>query len=77
MRTLFEESPDAIVEPLYYVAIEPHGVLAVAHNFGTLADGGAFEIVFVVLATRSRVEFFDPEDLDRARARFEELQGRR
>jgi hypothetical protein len=52
----------------------------VAHIFGTLAAGGDFELAFVNLVRfeADRVvgaEAFEPEDLDRARARFEELCG--
>jgi hypothetical protein len=72
---LVEASPDAIMEVLYYVAVERHAFLALAHNFGTLADGGAFESVFVVIAGSDRTELFEPEDLDLARARFEELSA--
>jgi hypothetical protein len=48
------------------------------HTFGTLAGGGAFESVYVSLwlyrgGRPAALERFEPEDLDRARARFEEL----
>jgi hypothetical protein len=79
LAALFELSSDAIIEPLYYIAAEPHGVLAVGHTIGTLADGGEFESVFASLAIHqgdrvTGVELFELEDLDIARARFEELR---
>jgi ketosteroid isomerase-like protein len=80
LATLFEQSPDSITEPLHYVAGDQHGTLYVGHTFGTLPEGGAFESPFVCLwlYRDGRVvgcELFEPEDLDRARARFEELRG--
>ncbi|MGH7288251.1 MAG: hypothetical protein ACREI8_09575 [Myxococcota bacterium] len=70
---LFQESPDAVVEALYFLAIEPHGTLSVGHSFGTNRSGGTFESVFVSVNSPNHIEVFDLEDLDRARARFEEL----
>ncbi len=72
--TLLSASPDAINEVLYYVAVERHAHLAVAHDFGTLVDGGAFESVYAVVAGPDRTELFELEDLELARARFEELR---
>jgi class 3 adenylate cyclase/ketosteroid isomerase-like protein len=74
MASLFEESPDAMIEPLYFLAIDPHGVLVVAHTFGTLADGGPFENVFVQVMAPDCVEPFELDDLERARERFAELR---
>jgi hypothetical protein len=79
---LFEQSPDAIIEPMYEVATARHGALTISRRFGTLAEGGAFESVFVnlVLVDGDRfvgAELFELEDLDVARARFEELRPRR
>jgi hypothetical protein len=79
LAALVELSPDAIIEPLYYVAVEKHGFLTVAHTYGTLAEGGEFESVFVQLALHRGgapvgAEVFEIEDLDLARARFEELR---
>ena len=45
LAALFEQAPDVIIEPLYTVAVEEHGNLAVVRMFGTLADGGEFESV--------------------------------
>jgi class 3 adenylate cyclase/ketosteroid isomerase-like protein len=73
LAALFERSPDALIEPLYFLASGPHGRLAVAHTFGTLADGGAFESVFLQLTSATGADLYDLEDLDRARARLDEL----
>ncbi|MGH7286719.1 MAG: hypothetical protein ACREI8_01710, partial [Myxococcota bacterium] len=74
LAALFEGSPDATIEPLYFIASERHASLAVGHTFGTLADGGAFESVYAQVIGPFGIELFDLEDLDRARARFEELR---
>jgi hypothetical protein len=78
LAALFEQSPDAIIEPLYQVATAEHGILDVAHIFGLLANGGAFETVFarLMLFRGERLlgaELFEIEDLDVARVRFEAL----
>ena len=49
-------------------------MLAIAHNFGTLFSGGPFENAYVQLSTPSSAELFELDDLERARARFEELR---
>ncbi len=77
-RSLFEQCPDAISEPLCEIAHGSHGVLFISHAFGTLPEGGSFESVFVNLIRLERgrpvaTEVYDLEDLDRARGRFEEL----
>jgi ketosteroid isomerase-like protein len=82
IRPLFEGAADYGTENLYYIATDEHGSLAIARDFGTLADGGDFESVFIRLV-RYRddrivaMEQFEPEDLDAARARFKALQLRR
>jgi hypothetical protein len=78
VATLFEQSPDAILEPMYEVAMAPHAALGVDHVVGTLAESGAFESVFAMLTWfRSNrlagAEVFELADLDLARARFAEL----
>jgi ketosteroid isomerase-like protein len=73
VTSLFELARDAIIEELYYLAVEPHASLAVAHSFGTV-DGGAFENVFVQVEGPDNVELFELDDLELARARFEELR---
>jgi hypothetical protein len=75
MKSLFDESRDAILELLYFLAVEPRAALVVAHTFGTLAGGGTFENVFVQVMGPGRVEPFELDDLDRAWARFEELRA--
>jgi hypothetical protein len=55
--------------------------LRAGSTFGTLADGGEFELVYVWLDSfqGDRVvgmELFEPEHLDVAPARFEELRPR-
>jgi hypothetical protein len=76
----FEQAPDSVVETLYTVATAQHGDLVMAHSFGTLAEsGGEVESVYVRLGLYRGgrivgMELFEPEDLDVARARFEELR---
>jgi hypothetical protein len=77
--TLFEQSSDALYETLYTVARASHGWLSVMRLFGTLAEGGPFESVYVNLVQFEGdrfvgTELFELEDLDVARARFEELR---
>ena len=74
LGALFEQSPDVQIEPLYYVAVEKHGFVSIAHSFGTLADGGPFESVFAQLVTPSGVELFELDDLELARTRLRELR---
>jgi hypothetical protein len=79
LAALWDESPDASTETLYYLAFAEHGALNVARMFGTLADGGEFESLFVRIGLFrdgqfAGAELFELEDLDRARARFEELR---
>jgi hypothetical protein len=50
MAGLFEQSPDALIAPLYVIAREPHATLLVGHTFGTRVEGGAFESVYVTVA---------------------------
>jgi hypothetical protein len=76
---LFALAPDATLELLYTLAVEPHGVLAMGHGFGSLAEGGEWEGAFLLLAhCRGAqvfgLEIFEPEDLEAARARFAELR---
>jgi ketosteroid isomerase-like protein len=79
MATLFEQSPDAIMAARCYLAVEPHGCLLLGYSGGTLAEGGEFEQEFLSL-WRFRggrlvgLEMFEVEDLERARARLEELR---
>ena len=79
VATLFEQSPDAIPEPLYTIASSEQGSLTLVHTFGTLAGGGEFETVFLSLwlyraGQLVGLERFEPDDLELALARFEELR---
>ena len=79
MVAVFEQSADMVTDTLYHVAVDRHGTLTVGRMFGTLADGGDFESVFVRLNLYRDgrivgVELFEVEDLEVARARFEELR---
>jgi hypothetical protein len=72
-------APGAMFELVYVIAAEKHGLLAMARGYGTAADGGEFESVFVLHAPfqGDRVvglELFEPEHLEAARARFEALR---
>jgi hypothetical protein len=76
----FEQTSEVTVELLYVVAAEKHGLLAMTRTFGTLADGGEYELVYVVLGLFQGdryvgMELFEPEHLDVALARFEELRA--
>jgi ketosteroid isomerase-like protein len=80
LAPLAEQAPDFCIETLYTVALGENGMLDVARVFGTLAaSGGAFETVYARLGTwrgerTVAMELFELDDLDRARARFEELR---
>ena len=79
LAAVWEQSPDAHAETLYHVAVAPHGSLSVGRMFGTQGGGGEFESLFVRLnqyaaAGVVRTELFELEDLELARARFEELR---
>jgi hypothetical protein len=82
LAALFEQSGDAVVEPLYTIAADERGFLEMAHVFGTLAaSGGPFEGVYVRLGTYRNdpsgmeLELFEPDDVEHARARFAELRA--
>ena len=81
VAALHELAPVAMVgQPLYHLADEPHGVLSISHSFGTLVDGGTFESVYVMIMLygpdgMAGVELFELDQLDAARARFEELRA--
>ncbi|HTO55121.1 MAG TPA: nuclear transport factor 2 family protein, partial [Myxococcota bacterium] len=75
LAALFEVSRESWVETLYTLELQPHGELAMARVLGTLRDGGAFESAYLRIITREgSMELFEPEDLELARARFEELR---
>ena len=56
---LLELSPDAVTEPLYFLAVEAHGCLVVGHTFGTQTQGGDFENAFLGLWGPVGVELFE------------------
>ncbi len=79
LAVLWEMAPDIQIEMRSALALERHGVVGVARNFGTLPEGGAFEIYGIIVATLerglvTRLELFEIEQLDAALARFAELR---
>jgi class 3 adenylate cyclase/ketosteroid isomerase-like protein/tetratricopeptide (TPR) repeat protein len=73
-----ELSPDLRLDDLYQVAVEPWGRVAVHRTWGTNREGGVFETVSVVVALYpdgrlTRLELFEPAEVDAAIARFSEL----
>jgi len=79
LAALWEQSSDATLDTLYFVALADHAALSVGRTFGTLAGGGEFESLYVRLG-RFRdgqfagAEVYELEDLELARKRFEELR---
>ena len=78
VAAMLELTPDGRTEDLYQIAAEKHGRLSVARTFGTNTEGGEFESLYVRLSLYrgdrlAETELFELEDLDAARARFEEL----
>jgi hypothetical protein len=78
IAALFEHAPELTFAPLYHVAHATHGNLSMDCMFGRFAGGEPVESVHarLVLYRDDRVigmELFDREDLDIARARFNEL----
>jgi hypothetical protein len=81
LAALWELSNDLRSEALYTVTSAEHGRLMVARWFGTNTEGGEFEAVFVTIGLLRGgrpvgVEIFELDDLEAARARFEELGSR-
>jgi hypothetical protein len=79
LTPLFELTPDARFDTLYYAAEGPHGEVKVLRRWGTNAEGGDVESVFVALqlfkdGLWQAAESYEIEDLDRALARFAELE---
>jgi ketosteroid isomerase-like protein len=78
VKALFEQSPDALIEPMYVSAMSPHGSLLVGHGFGTMAGGGSYEWLFALVwrfrdGELAGGEVFELDDLDAARARLDAL----
>jgi hypothetical protein len=76
----WEMVPDVAIELGPILALDRHGELGLVRHFGTgPAGGGPFEAYAVALTTVAQgritgIELFDVEHLERAKARFEELQ---
>jgi hypothetical protein len=75
-------APDVQLCQPHLLARERHGQIAVTRAFGTLREGGAFEVLMVGVAILEagryvRLEIFDIEEADRALARFAELCAER
>jgi ketosteroid isomerase-like protein len=78
LEVLWQLSSDVRLDVLYALGQRPDGVLSMAYWWGTDAEGGAFETFFASIAEiedgRLRaLRLFEPEDLEAARARYEEL----
>jgi hypothetical protein len=81
LAALWEQSSDAFTDTLYHVAVAPHGSISVGRLVGTLDGGGPSESLFVRLnlyagGRCTSTELYELDDLERARARFEELRPR-
>src|SRR5262249_22838232 len=79
IAALWRLAPDDHIEVGFDLARERHGVVRATKTFGTLPEGGTYErrivIVSIVASDRiTRMEFFEPEDVDAALARFAELR---
>ena len=80
LAAVFELSPDARLEDLYTVAVRADARVSLSRWWGTNRAGGAFEIMMAAMACYrdgrlAGIEIWEPEDLDAAVARFEELRG--
>ena len=79
LRAMVALTPDWTLENLYAITSDTRGWLGVARVRGSLsAGGGQFENLLVRLVRfrdgrLTSMEFFEPEDLDLARARYAEL----
>jgi hypothetical protein len=79
LAAVWELSRDLRIETLYVIAIEPYRSLYVCRWFGTNAEGGDFDAVYVCLGLArggepAGLEIYELDDLDAARARFESLR---
>ena len=81
LRAMVALTPDWTLENLYAIASDTRGWLDVARVRGSLSDGGGqFENVLVRIVRfrdgrLTSMEFFEPEDLELARARYAELEA--
>jgi len=80
LAVLWDLAPDQRMELGWFSpAVERHGAVTILRRFGTLADGGPFESEYLCLSTATgglitRLELFEMDDLERAKARLEELR---
>src|SRR5262249_4805921 len=79
IAALWRLAPDMHIDSRFELAYECHGAVWALKGIGTLPEGGAFErplvMVSIVAGGRiTRLEFFEPEDVDVALARFAELR---
>jgi len=81
VKVLWELAPDTQFEMgRYWPAYDRHAAITTLRRSGTVADGGAYEVpylVLMVLGPDGRIAFmelFEPEALNQALARFEELR---
>ena len=78
VAALLDETDGLIGETVSRVAISENGTLSVGRTVGTIKQGGDFENLFVRLFMTdgqllTRVELFELEDMDVAKARFQSL----
>jgi len=81
LSALWALSPDARLELLHLIELAPHGTLIMVRMSGTNVEGGDWESLYLNVNIFDgdqpiSSELFEPEDLDAARARFEELRPR-
>src|SRR5262249_52899310 len=79
LAALWRLSPDDHIERRFELAHERYGVVAAGLMVGTRSEGGTYErplvVVYIVAGGRiTRMEFFEPEDVDAALTRFAELR---
>ena len=75
----YELAPDLRIDVLHGVATAAHGRVLLVRASGTNTEGGAFESIYLALVRYrdekvAAYEFFEPEHLDAALARFEALR---
>jgi hypothetical protein len=78
LAAVWELSRDLRIEMLHIIGTAEHGTLYVCRWFGTNAEGGDFDAVYVCIGLLrgeepAGMEIFELDDLDVARARFESL----
>jgi hypothetical protein len=79
IRAAMDLAPDYTVMVRRVYAVEPRGHVILTGSLGTLADGGCFEITVAALTLFddtghvTRIEIYEPDDVDAAVARLREL----